>query len=148
MLKRNYFHVNADHMFLPDQKLSWSRFIELFFSCFTYVRIPLTIYFGFLLVVLSICIQMLSRFPLCNPPSHPPLCLYGGAPPPAHPFLPYRSTIPSHWGIKSPQHQGSLLPLMPDKAVLCYIYSRIHGPTLCTFWLVSQPLGALRDPVS
>ena len=34
--------------------------------------------------------------------------------------------IPLHWGIKSSQYQGHLLPLMSDNAILCYICSRSH----------------------
>ena len=57
----------------------------------------------------------------------PPLCLCEGAPPPTHSFLPQPSSIPLHWGIKSPQDQGPLLPLMSDKVILCYICGRSHG---------------------
>jgi hypothetical protein len=31
------------------------------------------------------------------------------------------------WGIKHSQDQGPLLPLMPDKATLCYICGWSHG---------------------
>ena len=63
-----------------------------------------------------------------QPPSHPhPLCLYEDAPPPTHPLPPHLSSIPLCWGIKPPQDQEPPLPLMPDKAILCYICSWSHG---------------------
>ena len=36
---------------------------------------------------------------------------------------PSRHSIPLKWGIEPPQDHGPCLPLMPDKAILCYIYS-------------------------
>jgi hypothetical protein len=38
-----------------------------------------------------------------------------------HPLSPPQPHIPLHWGIEPSQDQGPLLPLMPNKAVLCYI---------------------------
>jgi hypothetical protein len=35
--------------------------------------------------------------------------------------------IPLHWDIKPSQDQGPLLPLMPYKAILCYICIQNHG---------------------
>jgi hypothetical protein len=63
---------------------------------------------------------MISPFPV-SPPQTPqpisfiplPLCLYEGAPPPTHRFLPHHSSIPLGWGIKPPQNQGPPSPLMP-----------------------------------
>jgi hypothetical protein len=41
------------------------------------------------------------------------------------PHAPTHSHLPT---LKLPsQEQEPLLPLMPDKAILCYIYSWIHG---------------------
>jgi hypothetical protein len=48
-------------------------------------------------------------------------------PPHPPPFLPLLCSVPLHWGIKPPQDQGPSLPLMPDKAILCYICCWIHG---------------------
>jgi hypothetical protein len=72
----------------------------------------------------------LPSYPSTIPPSHnlpllPPLCLYEGDHPPT---LPYPSSIPLHWGIKPPQDQGSPLPLMSDKAILCYLCIWSNGP--------------------
>ena len=46
--------------------------------------------------------------------------------PPTH-SQPHRSSIPLCWDIKPPQAQGPPLPLMPEKAILCYICTRSHG---------------------
>jgi hypothetical protein len=35
--------------------------------------------------------------------------------------------IPLYWSIETPQDQGPLFPLMPEKAILCYICSWRHG---------------------
>ena len=43
---------------------------------------------------------------------------------PTHPLLP---SISLCWSIKPPQDQGPPLPLMPDKAILCYICCWSHG---------------------
>jgi hypothetical protein len=58
--------------------------------------------------------------PFFNPPPNPL----------SHPSSPYSLTqtlllsclgIPLHWGIEPSQDQGPLLPLMSNKAILCYI---------------------------
>jgi hypothetical protein len=46
---------------------------------------------------------------------------------PTHPLPPHYPSIPLCWGIKSPQNQGLPHPLMPDKAILCYICNWRHG---------------------
>ena len=63
-------------------------------------------------------------------PPPPPGC-YEGIPPPTHPLLPHHPSIPLH--IKPPQDQGAALPLMPDKAILCYIYMEPWVPTCVLF---------------
>ena len=40
--------------------------------------------------------------------------------PPTPPFPPHCPSIPLHWSIEPPQDRGPPLPLMPDKAILCY----------------------------
>ena len=35
--------------------------------------------------------------------------------------------IPLYWGIEPSWNQGPLLPLMPGKAILCYIHGYSHG---------------------
>jgi hypothetical protein len=68
---------------------------------------------------------MLSAFPVSSPqtphPILPPPCFYEGAPTPTHTLPPQGPSIPLHWDIHPPQDQGPPLPLMPDKALLCYI---------------------------
>jgi hypothetical protein len=59
--------------------------------------------------------------PLETPLSHPPnRLLLCGCSPTHLPALAFP-------GIKSSQDQGPLLPLMPDKAILCYICGWSHG---------------------
>jgi hypothetical protein len=65
------------------------------------------------------------QFLLYKPPT-PPLfpCFYEGAPPKTHLLQPKRPSIPL---FKLPQDQGAPLPLMPDKAILCYTCVGSHG---------------------
>ena len=71
---------------------------------------------------------MLSPFQVSPPESPIPFsCFYESAPPTTYLLLPSCPGIPLHWGIKPSQNQGPLLPLMPDNAILCYIYSWSHG---------------------
>ena len=66
------------------------------------------------------------NFPPRNSLSHPPSsCFYESVPP--HPPVPPHPCIPLHWGIEPSLHQGPLLPWMPNKTILCYIYSWSHG---------------------
>ena len=94
----------------------------------------------FLLVILFIYI--LNVFPCPSFPSATPL------PPASMRVLPHLPThvclrhpsIPLCWGIKSSQDQeSSVLLMMSDKAILCYICSWSHGSlhvNLRGFWLV------------
>jgi hypothetical protein len=61
-------------------------------------------------------------FPYKNPLSHPPSPCS-----PTHPFMLLCPGIPLHWGIEPSLDQGTLLPLMSNKAILCYICSWSHG---------------------
>ena len=93
--------------------------------------------------------QMLTPFPVSpkgNPLFHQPSsCFYEGVPPPTHPLLPPHPGIPLHWDIEPSQDQWPLLPLVPDKAILCYIciwsHGSLHGslvgglvPGSCSLW--------------
>ena len=73
---------------------------------------------------------MLSSFQV-SPPKNPcPIPL-----PPAH-LLPLPCTgFPLYWVIEPSQDQGPLLPLMANKAILCYICSWSHG-SLHVYFLV------------
>jgi hypothetical protein len=44
-----------------------------------------------------------------------------------YPLPTQSSSIPLPWVIEPPENQGDLLPLMPHKAILCYISSCSHG---------------------
>jgi hypothetical protein len=69
------------------------------------------------------CFQcLLAEHPL-HPPSH---CFYEDAPPPTHPLPTHCCGISLHWRIEPLLDQGLLL-LMPDKAILCYICTGVHG---------------------
>jgi hypothetical protein len=65
---------------------------------------------------------------LLSPPSFP-LLLWGSSS--THlPSLPHCTSVFLHWGIKLPQDQECPLPLMPDKAILCYICSWSYVPPI------------------
>ena len=81
-------------------------------------------YFLFFWLFNLFTFQMLAPFPISPLQTLYPLpfpCLYEGAPPLTHPFLPQTPSVPLSWVIKPSQDQGSPLPVMPDKAILCYI---------------------------
>ena len=65
-----------------------------------------------------------TPYPFPPPPSP---CLYEGAFSHTHPLPFSHPGIPLHWGIKHPQAQGPLLPLMSNKVILCYICDWSHG---------------------
>lgn len=75
---------------------------------------------------------MLSPFPVSllprNPLSLPPASrFYEGIPLTTHPLLPPHPQFPyTGDSIKSAEFQGPLLPLVHDKAILCYICSKSH----------------------
>jgi hypothetical protein len=52
---------------------------------------------------------------------------YEGATLPIYPLPSSCPGIPLHWAIKHPQAQGPLLPLMSNKAILCYICNWSHA---------------------
>jgi hypothetical protein len=98
-------------------------------------------YYYFSLIISFIYIS--NDIPLPSYPSTktltspPPLCLCEVAPyPPTHPLLPHCSSISLHWGIKPPQDQGPLLPLMPDKTISCYICIWSYGSMANVFLVV------------
>jgi hypothetical protein len=75
--------------------------------------------------------QMLSPFPVSHWSPYslllPLPCFYDGVPPPTHPLLPTHPGIPLLWGTEPLQDQGLLLPLIPDKAILCLMCDWSHG---------------------
>jgi hypothetical protein len=104
-------------------------------------------YFIFLFYNFFICISNVIPFPSFpseNPLSHPSSpCFYDGASPPTQPLLLPRLNIPLHWGIEPSQDQGPLLPLVSNKAILCYICRWSHECTPCVFpgwWLEESVL--------
>ena len=65
-----------------------------------------------------------SQFPLQKPPSPPSSSSMKVLP---HPLLPQHPSIPLHCVIEPPQDQWAPLPMMPDKAILCYISRWSHA---------------------
>jgi hypothetical protein len=75
---------------------------------------------------------MLSSLPVSPPQTPIPFSLPFASMrmlthPPTHPLPPHCPSITLHWGIKSSQDQRPPLPLMPNKAILCYICIWSHG---------------------
>jgi hypothetical protein len=95
-------------MCLGEMAEGWSLIFLLFF-----IRYFLYLHFK--------C-YLLSWFPLQKPVS-PPLFPCS----PTHPLLLPGPGIPLYWGLEPSQDQGPLLPLMINKAILCYICSWSHG---------------------
>lgn len=57
--------------------------------------------------------------------------------------------IPLCWGKEQSEDKGFLFLLIPDHAILFYIFGRSHGflPPMCTLWWVVYSLGAVGDLV-
>ena len=109
--------MKLNYRTLPSKRLNQ---VTVFFF-------PLFFYWLFYLFTF----QMLSpspSFPSRNPQSYLPYLYEDALPPP-------RPSISLHWGIEPSWDQGSPLPLMPDKAILCYMSVSSHG-TLHVYSLV------------
>jgi hypothetical protein len=88
--------------------------------------VPLHFFFYWIFYLLIF--QILYPF-LVFPPQIPYTflpCFYEGTPSHIHPLQPPHPGILLQWGIEPSQDQGPLFPLMPDKAILCYICSWSH----------------------
>jgi hypothetical protein len=95
--------------------LSWKLSLFFFFFLFW-----LFSFFHFIRYFLYLHVKFLSPF-LISPPNTP----LAHSPSPCslnHPFPLPCPDIPLHCGIEPSQGQGPLLPLIPDKAILWYIY--------------------------
>jgi hypothetical protein len=105
--------------------------ILLFTYHLLYTKKIFQFFIGYFIYLDFKCYPPLPSFPSTNSPSHPPhpQTLWGcsSTHPPTHPLLPQRPSIALHCVIELPQCQGNPLPLMPDKAILCYISSWSHG---------------------
>jgi hypothetical protein len=102
-------------------------FLAIFFSFFIgyFIYLHFKCYFP----------SQFSSTSLLPPP--PSLCLYKSAPQPTHPPLPQQPSIPLSWVIKPPLDQGAPLPVMPDKAILCYISRAMSIPCILFGWWIS-----------
>ena len=95
------------------------------------------LFFSVILFIYISSVALLPGLPSANLPFHSPLLFASKRVLPTHPLEPHPSSIPLCWGIKPPQNQGPSLPLKPDKAILCYIFSWSHG-SLHVYSLVSD----------
>jgi hypothetical protein len=101
-------------------------FHTLFLVGFGKIKFLLDIFF----IYISNVIPFTSFLPTPPPemlyPIPPPLASMRVFPHPSTHSCPHPG-IPLHWVIKSSQDQGLLLPLIPNKATLCYICGWSHG---------------------
>jgi hypothetical protein len=101
---------------LFNNKYGMLNMMDIYFSIFWE-----TIYSS--LDIFSFTFQMLSLFPFsprnCHPIAGPPAALR------VFPHLPTHSWLPTlslpYTGAPPLQYQGPLLPLMPNKVILCYL---------------------------
>jgi hypothetical protein len=124
-------YMCTDHLWSSEN--GWHHNHMQINRCFGWFFVCYLFCLCFLLDILF-TFQMLPPFlvsPLESPCPIPP-------PPASMSVLPLLSThscltnpsIPLHWGIEPSQDQGPLLPLMPHKAILCYMCSWSHGSLL------------------
>jgi hypothetical protein len=109
------------------------------FSSKYYFFLLVPLFLGYFLYLNFKCFS-LSKSSLQKPPI-PSSCFYEDAPPHTHPLPSSCPGISLHWGIKHPQAQGSLIPLMPNKAILCHICGQSHV-SLHAYSLVGGPVPA------
>ena len=85
------------------------------------------IFIGYFLYLHFKCYP-LAQSPSVNPLSHPPpfASMRVFPHPPSLPLPPPHLGIFLNWGIEPSQEQGPLLPLVTNKAILCYIYGWSH----------------------
>jgi hypothetical protein len=95
-------------------------------------------------IYISYVIPFLSPPPPLNPLSHlpSPASMRVYPHPHTHLFPPPDPQIHLHWGIEPSQDQQPLLPLMPNKAILCYMSNWSHR------FLHVCSLNGVLDPVS
>jgi hypothetical protein len=81
-------------------------------------------------------IYISNVIPLPGFPSENPLSLNPSPSPysPTQPLCPPGPGIALHWGIEPLQDQGPLLPLMTDKAILCWSHKSHHVYVLFGWW--------------
>jgi hypothetical protein len=114
--------------------------------------------FSWIFSLVNFTCYPLSRSPAPNPPPPPKPQSHPSSPCSMrvflHPPTPASASPPRnitghhlHWDIKLSQDQEPLLPLMPHKAILCYICSWSHG-SLQVYSLVGGSVpGSSRDLV-
>ena len=130
------FSLHLENIYIPHQNslsvLKCNEFALVNFCLFLWLVVLFVCLFV-LLVILFICISNVvprPSFPSTNP--HPMPSLPASMRVLPHPLPPHRPSILLLWGIKPAQDQGPPLPLMPDKAILCYIWAGAMSPSMCT----------------
>jgi hypothetical protein len=116
--KALYYFILPVHNLLPGCRYDMPSFL-----LFLPVLSLLDIFFIYISNIIPF-----PGFPSGKPLSHSPSpCFIESFLPPHPPPLPHPGIL-LHWGIKPSQDQGTLLLLMSDKALLCYICGWSHGP--------------------
>jgi len=117
---------------LCRSRILWPFWPSLFFLSFVFFLSFFLISFAFFFFKLGISYlhfkcYSLSQFPVCKSPNHSPspssLRVFPSPPIPSYQRHPPRSPT---LGVQPWQDQGLLLPLVPNKAILCYICSWSH----------------------
>jgi hypothetical protein len=104
--------------------------IPKIFLCFSFLLVILFIY------ILNVIVPFLGC-PSAHSPAHDlSLWFYESAPSPTHQLQSHCPSIPLLWGTEPSLDQGPPLPLVLDKAILCYICCWSHG-SLHVYSLVS-----------
>ena len=93
---------------------------------YTFSSFRSSFFIGYFLYLHFKCFP-LSRSALWKPPMASSSCLPLWRCSQTDPLQSSLPGIPPHWGIKHPQAQGPLLPLMLNKAILCHICGQHHG---------------------
>jgi hypothetical protein len=110
------------------------HYLQVSLPCFRYLTLA---YFKIWYFIYLHFKCPLFLFPPRNPLSYPASsCFCEGVHPPIHILLSPCPGIPLYGSIKPSLDQGTFLPLMLDKAILCYICGWSHGPSVYTLWLV------------
>jgi hypothetical protein len=93
---------------------------------FIFFFLPFFLKTGYFIYISNVTLHLSvsSIYPLSHLPSP---CFYEGPPLPMYPLPPHHPSIPLCIGIQSPLDQWPPLPLMPDKAILCYISRWSYG---------------------
>jgi hypothetical protein len=132
-------------MFTHTSSSSFSLFLSLFLSDSFFFLLDI-----FFIYISSVIPFLVSPLPESPTPFSLPLLFYEGVAPCNHPLPPPCPRFPyTGTSIDSSQGQEPLLPLIPDKAILCYIcsWSHVESGWLILFLLLwhCKPLQLLQS---